>query len=143
MPPYDPVARLKARELGSRLSGMTPRPAKDPLPDRGGSDTEADDRAELEAVRAQLKEADARIRDVSGEGFHCTLVFLSESQRDAFVAAVGWPSVEGGRYIDGVAAAAAMGVPLPAPRVGAISPASPDRKCVASGIIPGYPEESS
>lgn len=140
-PVYDPLAKLKAKELARRLSEMSPDPAEPIIPDREGGDTERDDKRELEAVRRALKESDQRVKDVSGEGFHATIVFLSENQLKAFLQATGWVSIEHGRYIDGLALAERLGVPLPPVRPTSIRPGQGDKKAVRDvGLIDGYPE---
>ncbi len=140
----DPVAKLKAKEFERRLSSIAPKIAGDPLPERAGEDTERDDRAELDAVRRELKAADANVAAVSGGEFHATIVCMTKEQRDVIVAhlmALGVPSAEGGRYIDGLALANALGLTLPAAKPTAIRPVKPDRKAVGVGVIGGYPEK--
>lgn len=136
---YNPEARLQAKALSARLAKITPPADKDPLPARGGKDTEVDDKAELLAVREELKRADQAVLDVSSESFHCTLVFLTQSQRDAFLAAAGWIQIEGGRYIDGVHVAQQLGIELPNVNPQSIRSGVTDKKCVAVGIVPDYP----
>ena len=128
--------KLATKSLEKRLLACPPggRPAA--LPDRDNN-PEAADRAEAAAVRQNLARIDAAAAEVSGEGFTCTLVFATRSQCAAFLAGTRWPAVFGGRYVDGVAVAAALGVRLPPARpTGIRPPRGPVKADAAVGFIP-------
>lgn len=137
---FDAAKKLAERKFAAALTALAPKLAGEPMPDRVGGDIEADDKAEADAVRGTIAAHDKRVAEVDGAEFYATAVFLTKEQRDAFLAAM--PSVtriEGGRYIDGLSLAAAIGIAIPPARPTSIKPARPDKSALAVGIIPDYP----
>ena len=123
---YDPLAKVQAKALSAGLTATHKEPEEEILPDREMENVEVDDKAEADRrPRSALKKSDQAVKDVSGELFHTTIVFLTEAQLKAFMQATGWVSVEHGRYVDGVILAERLGIKLPPARISSIRPGRP------------------
>jgi|LakMenE18May11ns_1017448.scaffolds.fasta_scaffold9902201_3 hypothetical protein len=136
MASFDPVAKLQAKRLVAQLSANKVAVKGDPL--EGVRDTgkiDEDDRKEVDVVTKMIKQADKNKDSVSGDESYTTIVFLNKQQRDAFLDAMKWVCIEGGRYVDGLALASQHGVTLPPTRPKAIRPAKPDKKALSCGIV--------
>ena len=138
---YDPLAKVQAKALSAWTAAATHKePEEEILPDREMENVEVDDKAEADRrPRSALKKSDQAVKDVSGELFHTTIVFLTEAQLKAFMQATGWVSVEHGRYVDGVILAERLGIKLPPARISSIRPGQTEKRANDIGLIDGYP----
>jgi len=82
--------------------------------------------AELDGMARRAAVEKSRYEDATCTGFYICLVFQSDAQAAAFVAAAAWAGAEDAEdpcYVDGVVIAQRMGIALP--------PTPPERKCAA------------
>jgi hypothetical protein len=71
---------------------------------------------EVSRMGERAKADSARFADATDSSFYACLVFQSSDQRDAFIEAMKWRDSQDDEdpcYIDGVAVAQSMGIPLP------------------------------
>lgn len=132
MAKYDLQQKREAKKLA--LQAKKYRIKQPEYPSRVSGQIEKDDSEELNHLREQLKKADQNAVEVSGEEYSVTLIFLSKTQRDAFLQKAQWHGIEGGRYVDGLQIADKMGIELPVSRPTAIRPGKTDKKAIAMGI---------
>lgn len=75
-------------------------------------DTAVESQKVLGQMAQAQKDAGARIKAATNYDFFLCVVFISQEQRDEFVRRTGWDD-HGGRYVNGVSLAKAMGIELP------------------------------
>lgn len=78
-------------------------------------DIDEDFRAEADALKKTLREADKKYAEhrktVSGSEFWCCLIFETQEQKNAFIAAMGW-ALFGDKYLNGLLVARKQGIDL-------------------------------
>jgi hypothetical protein len=124
-PADDLLAQLQARAAptgpashADLLAQLNAEPEPDPLAEvEYSGDLAADSAAELDALakgfRERTKREDDRFRLATDSEYWFVLCFKSRADKDAFLAAARL-LVVGDKYLDGYAAAAILGIPMPA-----------------------------
>ena len=103
-----------------------------------------DHAAKVQAVESLLKKNRGALAELTQFGYFVPIVFASQVQADAFLAAADWSRCIGhdahGFYLDGVALAAKLGIVLPVP-LASYRPKRMDQRLIdAVGLI--APEET-
>lgn len=100
-------------------------------PDEEPQTIEAEHAELVEKLNSYLGRKDARLQEIVQFGYFVPIVFISQAQADAFLAATGWQEAiehnEHGFYLNGDILAERLGIALPEPlydfKAGRIDPA--------------------